>query len=90
MIVGAAATIVALLALAWVQEIVGGFLSIFGVDPASDETRTTIIFLATVLMYCLDFAINTGKRVISEPPSVGAWMLMLQYSSGRHSSFHRR
>jgi solute carrier family 45 protein 1/2/4 len=70
MIVGAAATIVALLALAWVQETVGGFLSIFGVDPASDGTRTTIIFFATVLMYCLDFAINTGKRMISGQPSV--------------------
>ncbi|GFF21993.1 general alpha-glucoside permease [Aspergillus udagawae] len=64
MIVGAAATIVALLALAWVQEIVGGFLGIFGVDPASDGTRTTIIFLATVLMYCLDFAINTVQAGI--------------------------
>jgi solute carrier family 45 protein 1/2/4 len=90
MIVGAAATIVALLALAWVQEIVGGFLGIFGVDPASDGTRTTIIFLATVLMYCLDFAINTGKRMMSKPLSVNAWMVMFRYSSGRHSSFHRR
>lgn len=90
MIVGAAATIVALLALAWVQEIVGGFLGIFGVDPASAGTRTTIISLATVLMYCLDFAINTGKCMIDKLPSVGAWMVMSCYSSGRYSSIHRR
>ncbi|KAF4207839.1 hypothetical protein CNMCM8927_002152 [Aspergillus lentulus] len=80
MIVGAAATIVALLALAWVQEIVGGFLGIFGVDPASAGTRTTIISLATVLMYCLDFAINTGIRafIVDNAPahqqeSANAW-----------------
>lgn len=61
MIFGGMATVVALLALAWVQEIVGGFLGIFGVDPASSGTRTVVIILATILMYCLDFAINTGR-----------------------------
>lgn len=61
MIFGGMATVVALLALAWVQEIVGGVLGIFGVDPASSGTRTVVIILATVLMYCLDFAINTGR-----------------------------
>ncbi|EAW12530.1 putative sucrose transporter [Aspergillus clavatus NRRL 1] len=64
MVVGAAATVVALLTLAWVQEIVRSFLRIFGVDPASTGTRTTIIVVATVLMYCLDFAINTVQAGI--------------------------
>jgi len=61
MVVGGAATILSLLALAWVKEIVGGFLSIFGADPASNEMRIVVIIVATVLMYCLDFAINTGS-----------------------------
>lgn len=61
MIVGGAATVVTLLALAWTREIVGGFLGIFGVSPESEGTKTTAIVLATILMYCLDFAINTGE-----------------------------
>jgi hypothetical protein len=60
MVVGSAATIVALIALAWVREIVGGFLSIFGVDPAPAGVKIAINVTATILMYCLDFAINTG------------------------------
>ena len=65
MFVGAAATIVSLLALAWVQEIVGGILGLFGAAPESDGVRTTIIVAATVLMYCLDFAVNTGMLCFS-------------------------
>lgn len=60
MFAGAAATIVALLALAWVQEIVAGFLGLFGAEAGSRAVRTSILVAATVLMYCLDFAINTG------------------------------
>lgn len=60
MVVGSVATVIALLALAWVREIVGGFLSVFGVDPASSGVKIAINIVATVLMYCLDFAINTG------------------------------
>lgn len=63
MVVGSAATIVSILSLAWVKEIVGGFLSIFGVDPLSNGTKTTVIIVATILMYCLDFAINTGSYI---------------------------
>ncbi|KAJ5665457.1 uncharacterized protein N7477_007905 [Penicillium maclennaniae] len=59
MVVGSAATIVALLLLAWVKEIVGGSLSLFGADPASSGTKVMVIIVATILMYCLDFAINT-------------------------------
>lgn len=62
MVVGSVATVVALLALAWVREIVGGFLSVFGVDPSSAGVKITINVVATILMYCLDFAINTGTN----------------------------
>jgi solute carrier family 45 protein 1/2/4 len=60
MVVGGAATIVALLTLAWVREIVGGFLSIFGVDSGSKGTKIVVNIVATILMYCLDFGIATG------------------------------
>ena len=63
MVVGGLATVVALLALAWVRELVGGFLGIFGADQASTGTKTAIIVFATILMYCLDFAIHTGRPV---------------------------
>lgn len=64
MVGGGAATLIALMALAWVKEIVGGFLSIFGVDPASSGTKITTIVLATISMYLLDFAINTGMLAL--------------------------
>ncbi|KAE8146020.1 Sodium/hydrogen exchanger family-domain-containing protein [Aspergillus avenaceus] len=64
MIIGGLATVLALLALAWVKEIVGGFLGGFGIDPASAGIKTTVIVLATILMYCLDFAINTVQAGI--------------------------
>lgn len=65
MFAGAAGTVVALLALAWVQEIVGGLLGLFGADPNSGGVRTTIIIVATALMCCLDFAVNTGTHFLS-------------------------
>lgn len=68
MVVGSAATVVSLLALAWVKEIVGGFLFIFGVDPQSQGTKTVTIIVATILMYCLDFAINTGMALFFNIP----------------------
>ncbi|KAF5864918.1 monovalent cation:H+ antiporter, CPA1 (nhx1) [Aspergillus alliaceus] len=64
MVVGGLATVVALLALAWVKELVGGFLGLFGVDQGSTGTNTAIIVFATILMYCLDFAINTVQAGI--------------------------
>lgn len=57
---GAVALIISLLALSWVQEIMGGILSIFGVDRQSSGAKITNIVVATILMYCLDFSINTG------------------------------
>lgn len=60
MVAGGTATVVTLLALAWVKEIVVGFGSVFGVDPLSDGTKTATIAAATFVMYCLDFSINAG------------------------------
>lgn len=60
MIGGGIATVFSLLALAWVREIVGGILSLLGAPPESSGVKVTIIVVATLLMYCLDFAINTG------------------------------
>ncbi|KAI9746322.1 MAG: hypothetical protein M1818_000034 [Claussenomyces sp. TS43310] len=64
MIAGASATIFSLLALAWVREIVGGFLGLFGADPASHGVKTCIIIVAVFLVYILDFAINTVQAGI--------------------------
>jgi solute carrier family 45, member 1/2/4 len=63
MIAGSAATIISLLALAWAREIVGGFLSIFGVDRASQGVKVSIIVFAVLWVYILDFSINTGKSL---------------------------
>ncbi|ODH38432.1 hypothetical protein ACO22_02333 [Paracoccidioides brasiliensis] len=64
MIGGGIATIISLLALAWAREIVGGVLGIFGVPFRSTGVKVTSIVLATILMYCLDFAINTVQATI--------------------------
>lgn len=69
MVIGGAATVVSLLGLAWVREIVGGFLGLFGVDSSSTGTRTVVIVAATLLMYCLDFSINTGMTLLLSSPS---------------------
>ena len=61
MLGGAAATICSLLMLAWTKEIVGGLLGLFGADPASDGVKVTIIIVAVLWVYILDFAINTGN-----------------------------
>lgn len=61
MIVGGAASIITLIALAWAKELIGGFLWLFGVDVASSGAKVAIIVLATILMYCVDISINTGK-----------------------------
>ena len=64
MITGSIATVVALLALAWVREIVGGFLGIFGADRESHGVKVTIIIVAVLFVYLLDFAINTVQAGI--------------------------
>jgi solute carrier family 45 protein 1/2/4 len=60
MLGGAAATICSLLFLAWTKEIVGGFLGLFGANPDSDGVKISIIVVAVLWVYILDFAINTG------------------------------
>ncbi|KAH8815646.1 hypothetical protein F5884DRAFT_186759 [Xylogone sp. PMI_703] len=64
MAVGSTATIFSLLALAWVKEIVGGILGIFGVQSDSPFCKTSIIVVATLLVYILDFSINTVQAGI--------------------------
>ncbi|KAL3476110.1 hypothetical protein BJX99DRAFT_228575 [Aspergillus californicus] len=64
MLVGGALTIITLLGFAWVKETVGGVLGIFGVDPKSEGVRITTIVVATIQMWCLDFAINTVQAGI--------------------------
>ena len=62
MLVGAAATIISLMALAWTREIVHGILGIFGTDPASEGVKVTAICFAIFFVYVLDFSINTGMH----------------------------
>ncbi|PGH15777.1 hypothetical protein AJ79_02157 [Helicocarpus griseus UAMH5409] len=64
MIGGGIATIVTLLTLAWTREIIGGVVGIFGIQTRSPGAQTAAIVLATILMYCLDFAINTVQAAI--------------------------
>ncbi|TVY14345.1 General alpha-glucoside permease [Lachnellula arida] len=64
MAAGAAATIISLLALAWVREIVGGVLGLFGADSESRGVKTTVIVVAVLFVYVLDFAINTVQAGI--------------------------
>ncbi|EME42905.1 hypothetical protein DOTSEDRAFT_72368 [Dothistroma septosporum NZE10] len=61
---GAVATIVSLMILAWTREIVGGFLSIFGVPNDSSGTATCSIVLAVLMIYILDFSINVIQAAI--------------------------
>jgi solute carrier family 45 protein 1/2/4 len=60
MVFGALATIVSLLGLAWVREVVGGTLGLFGADREAQGVKTTIIVVAVFWVYILDFSINTG------------------------------
>jgi solute carrier family 45 protein 1/2/4 len=64
MVAGSIATVVALLALAWVREIVGGFLGLFGADRESQGVKVTIIIVAVLFVYILDFSINTVQAGI--------------------------
>lgn len=64
MIAGGLATIISLLLLAWIREIVGGFLGLFGVARNSPGATGTIIAFATISMYVLDFSINTVQAGI--------------------------
>jgi solute carrier family 45, member 1/2/4 len=61
MATGSVATVISLLALAWVKEIVGGFLGLFGADRESNGVKVSIIIVAVLFVYILDFSINTGR-----------------------------
>ena len=60
MVGGAIATIASLMFLSWTKEIVSGFLGLFGVDPESHGMKLSIIVVAVLFVYILDFSINTG------------------------------
>jgi solute carrier family 45 protein 1/2/4 len=64
MIGGTLATIISLMFLAWTKEAVGGFLGLFGAAPTSDLVKYSVIVIAVLWVYVLDFAINTGKAPI--------------------------
>ncbi|KAH6624749.1 major facilitator superfamily domain-containing protein [Chaetomium sp. MPI-SDFR-AT-0129] len=64
MVGGSVATIISLMFLAWTKELVGGFLGLFGADPASDGVKYSIIVVAVLWVYVLDFAINTVQAAI--------------------------
>ena len=59
MISGAAATIVSLIGLAWTREIILGITGIFGADPKGNAVHVLNLSWATVLMWVLDFSVNT-------------------------------
>ncbi|KAI1213096.1 MFS general substrate transporter [Annulohypoxylon truncatum] len=64
MLGGAAATSLAYMFLAWIREIIGGLLSIFGADPESHGVKVTIIVVAVIWIYVLDIAVNTVQASI--------------------------
>ncbi|OLN88093.1 General alpha-glucoside permease 1 [Colletotrichum chlorophyti] len=64
MLGGAVATVISLMFLAWTREIVGGIMGLFGADPESPAVKNSIICVAVVGIYVLDFAINTVQAAI--------------------------
>lgn len=64
MVSGALATIVSLMCLAWVRDIVGGVLGLFGAGRDSEGVKITTIVIAVIFVYLLDFSINTGKTAL--------------------------
>ena len=77
MLGGTVATIVSLLLLAWTKEMVSGTLGLFGADPDSEGVKVSVIVVAVLWVYVLDFAINTGTwstpmlPASPEPPACG-------------------
>ncbi|KAF2273815.1 uncharacterized protein EI97DRAFT_435736 [Westerdykella ornata] len=84
---GAIATIISLMFLAWVREIIGGFLGIFGASQDSQWVKDTVLFFAVVMVYVLDFAINVIQAGIRafivdctpthQQESANAWMIRM-------------
>ncbi|KAL7626390.1 hypothetical protein AAE478_003162 [Parahypoxylon ruwenzoriense] len=64
MLGGAVATVLSLMFLAWIREIIGGILGLFGADPDSHGVKVTIIVIAVIWIYVLDVAVNTDHPLI--------------------------
>ncbi|KAL2213583.1 MFS general substrate transporter [Sarocladium strictum] len=64
MVGGTIATVLSLLFLAWVKDIVGGIVSIFGGDVDTEGVKIAIIVAAVFGVYILDFAINALQAAI--------------------------
>ncbi len=61
MLVGGLATIISLLALAWTREMVRAVFHVFGTPLDSPIVRITIMIVAVIFVYVLDFSINTSE-----------------------------
>ncbi|TQV99649.1 hypothetical protein V2A60_005105 [Cordyceps javanica] len=64
MVGGTIGTILSLLFLSWVKELIGGLVSLFGIQEDSHFAKTTIIVAAVIGIYVLDFAINALQAAI--------------------------
>ncbi|KAL9624594.1 MAG: hypothetical protein Q9160_001259 [Pyrenula sp. 1 TL-2023] len=64
MVGGGCATIFALLVLGWTREIAEGVAGLVGPSSTSPATKTASVVLATIMMYVLDFSINTVQAGI--------------------------
>lgn len=85
MLVGATASLISFLSLAWAREIVGGFLGLFGADAKSDGVKVVTICFAIIWVYIVDIAINAGT---SSTFSMLTSLAEASHSSGRHTSVH--
>lgn len=64
MVGGTIATVLSLLFLAWVKDIVGGIVAIFGGDVDTEGVKIAVIVAAVLGVYILDFAINALQAAI--------------------------
>lgn len=64
MISGGIATMICLLGLAWTREIIAVVTGAFGADPKGNVVHVFNLTWATVLMWILDFSINTIQAAI--------------------------
>ncbi|KAH8674000.1 major facilitator superfamily domain-containing protein [Xylariales sp. PMI_506] len=64
MLGGSIATAISLMFLGWTKEITGGIFYVFGADPQSNTAKVTIIVVAVLWVYILDFTINTVQAAI--------------------------
>ncbi|KAI9845451.1 MAG: hypothetical protein M1838_001732 [Thelocarpon superellum] len=64
MIGGGLATILSLLGLAWTKDMVHGACGFLGMDVSSEGVKVLTIITAVVLVYVLDFSINTVQAAI--------------------------